>query len=500
MARASLNPLANWCAVLRAQDAPLSFRKVRERLSVLPSVDWSSGEGRTLLGHLAHLLNRRPPSLGVQLKILDELDVVGASQEIWAVEFPSGNSYLGHPTTTTLLPGMLRSIPPAHRPAAMLDRWRRHLVQGVRSLPESDPLLTQVLNVLTARGLGVLVEEGHCVVAEAVVQRWPQVWVTEGPDQRMWLHGATPASAWSWALERGMDPMTIMPGSPLPKPIWRRAAEQGFAPAVQWGQTHDPLGWDNHCSWKVFQVFEIQRFHRERNHFVDLLLAHGQGGRLGDERGRSILWHACHHALSLIDDLGLDSRLRYPGWQTATDEEGRNLASAVLTSPDTNTANQARRQGLRWLHQEGVPLDLDRAGRGVLISQPTLVSLFELPEIAATYPWPDRWWSGNDTQVAAAIQCWAEAPLSSQATCAKVMDQVPSSHPYLRGLHAALRVARGNSANLDPSARLPPTFSLDSTLGRQLMSRGAHPEVVALLRHGQAPDLAERPARPRRRS
>lgn len=502
MAHAAIEALDNWNGVLRSQVTPLSLKKVKERFSVLPPVDWESEDGQRLLQNLCGLLHRQPPALNIYMKILDELERVGALPAAWGLTFPSRSRFTREPLETCLTWGLLKSAPPIDRcPVTTVRKWQDRMVEGLLNLPEDPALCQRILNLLVDREFGSLVAGGHEVVAQAALRRWPDMWTAEG-SHGMWLQGHFPATVWAWALDQGMDPMTIMPGSPVPKALWRRAAEQDCLPAARWGRDHDSQGWEKHCAHRYFLSFEkVSPYYRSTEHYVNLLRRREDWPTLCDERGRSALWQACHHALCLISGFGLAAHLRVPGWQACTDELGRNLAFAVLASPDSNTANDARGEGLRWLHQHGVSLAQDRLGRGLMISCPQLVSIPKLAEVAATYPWPGRWWAGTDEQVALAVQQWANESLTHMATCEQVMDQVPPDHPYLCALHVLLKASHGERTTVAPSARLPEGFPMDSTLGRRLARVGTSAEVVALLRHTTAPTMADRPpARPRRRS
>lgn len=455
MARPSLNLLVEWRqAIQQAQRAPTQTQ-ARERLSVMPSrPEWESEDGVALLRTIFKWLrwkNDKPPA---HLGVLDALDQAGAFPFAWSIVYRP----LSH--DQMLAPAILGAAPRAsHWPPKAVMRWQAWATRGLSDTPSNEVSDRLIVNLLCDQKLSDLIEHGHDAVAQAGATHWPAVFTAPSPAGKVWLHKSTSERTVQWALAHGLD--LGRPMGPEQRPLWWLAHQQGCSAVSPWVLTHDPAGAERYKIESYFKSLAAPIYNPEEK-LLPLITRRPDWATVKDERGRPALWQACHHHLWLTQ-FGLRAALQHPGWESTQDDDGRNLAFAILASPDKNLSNDARGEALRYLSYENVMPELDRHGRGLIISWPSLAGLDNMTRHMAARPDPQLWWSGTAEQVDEALTgaLATEQSPSIWQRWSDALKAVPPQHPTLLGVQAMLDAALGKSVEVAAEAAWP--LVLDDT-------------------------------------
>jgi hypothetical protein len=434
MADAPLTPLADWVRRLRYTQF-VRAQEVRQRLDVIGSLDWYSIEGQALL---TALLPRLSFSKGVglfntaSLSCLDALEQAGAFPAAWQLPIP------GHEqgSITCLAKRFLAHIPPASSlTKGAQARWSQWACQAVAAIP-TVPTLTQVMEThLRERVLEPVIDANHAKVAQTIVKHWPRAFNAPDPlSGKVWPTAKISEAGWNWALSHNLDPMHS--SSADTRPFWWLAYEQGCRPAGNWAVLNDVVG---------AEAFRVARYFKgmtgpcyPEDAALGRLTKRPDWPTLKNEQGTSALWVACHHHLWLLAS-GIHPEIKMqPNWCEAVDAQGRNLAFAVLASPDPRTYNDAKGASLRYLALQSIQLEPDALGRGLAISWPDLSDVKDIIEIAHRYPGSHRWWQGTPEQISPFTSRLAQADFTQWRTVCNLMDAVPPTDPALAMVHHVL--------------------------------------------------------------
>lgn len=440
MADAPLSSLATWMSHLGRPNR-VNAREIQTRLAVIGPLDWSASEGQALLAALLPRIAFKKAGGDFDLpsmRCLDVLERAGAFPAAWSVLI---TPYLA-PQSTVLAAWFLLSIPPASRlTKPSEERWLNWASRAVSETPHLSCVAEKFCASLRSHVLNEVVNACYFDLAKKVIRHWPEVFQAPDPDtQKLWLNARSKEHAWAWALENGLDPHAKV--SKSARPFWWRAYDQGCRIIGNWAVATVPEGAKAYKVARYFKNLELPGFYPQEK-VLDRLTCRSDWATLKNEHGDAALWTACHHHLWLTCCGPRPEIQASAGWAQTVDRDGRNLAFAVLTSPDSRTDNEAKEESLRHLARNSVHLVPDGQGRGLAISWPDLTATKNVVEMALSYSGEERWWKGTPAQMEQAIAVVANTGGENWMVWQKLFTTVPSHDPRLQVIRLVIDAALG---------------------------------------------------------